>query len=67
MSGYYVDMQVTRPSVDRISAFLSRKPDLELADLYSMVTLVTQADSDSDAGRRLADGRGRAVASPARR
>jgi subfamily B ATP-binding cassette protein MsbA len=28
MSGYYVDMQVTRPAVNRISAFLATKPDI---------------------------------------
>jgi subfamily B ATP-binding cassette protein MsbA len=28
MSGYYVDMQVTKPSVQRIAAFLTRKPEI---------------------------------------
>lgn len=28
MSGYYVDMQVTKPSVQRIAAFLARRPDV---------------------------------------
>jgi subfamily B ATP-binding cassette protein MsbA len=43
MSGYYVDMQVTRPAVNRIAGFLATRPDL--ADRRDATRLLAPPES----------------------